>query len=99
MDNSQSCHDGKLIVISGPSGAGKSTVVRRLLEDCPLPLQLSVSATTRAPVMGRLVGSIIIFCRKRSFEPSASRAIFSNARKFLGEVTGMERFDLRFRLV
>ncbi len=40
---------GKLVIISGPSGAGKSTVVRRLLEKCPLPLKLSVSATTRAP--------------------------------------------------
>jgi guanylate kinase len=40
---------GKLIVISGPSGSGKSTVVRRVLEECPVPLVLSVSATTRAP--------------------------------------------------
>jgi guanylate kinase len=39
----------KLVIVSGPSGAGKSTVVQRLLRDCPLPLQLSVSATTRAP--------------------------------------------------
>ena len=39
---------GKVIIISGPSGAGKSTVVRRLLDRCPLPLRLSVSATTRA---------------------------------------------------
>ena len=38
---------GRLIIISGPSGAGKSTVVRRLLEECDLPLVLSVSATTR----------------------------------------------------
>lgn len=40
---------GKLVIISGPSGAGKSTVVRRLLNECPLPLKLSVSATTRPP--------------------------------------------------
>lgn len=40
---------GKLVIFSGPSGAGKSTVVRRLLDECPLPLKLSVSATTRAP--------------------------------------------------
>ncbi|MCI0360529.1 MAG: guanylate kinase [Planctomycetaceae bacterium] len=40
---------GRLVVISGPSGAGKSTVVRELLRpgSCPLPLVLSVSATTR----------------------------------------------------
>ncbi|MEZ6094365.1 MAG: guanylate kinase [Pirellulaceae bacterium] len=43
---------GKLIILSGPSGAGKSTVVSRLLRDCPLPLELSVSATTRKPRAG-----------------------------------------------
>lgn len=40
---------GQLIIISGPSGAGKSTVVRRLLQECPLPLATSISATTRKP--------------------------------------------------
>ena len=40
-------HPGRLIIISGPSGAGKSTVVRRLQDECDLPLKLSVSATTR----------------------------------------------------
>lgn len=40
---------GRLVIISGPSGAGKSTIVRSLLRRCPLPLMLSVSATTRKP--------------------------------------------------
>ena len=40
---------GKLVIISGPSGAGKSTVVDLLLDQCDLPLTLSVSATTRPP--------------------------------------------------
>ena len=40
---------GRLVILSGPSGAGKSTVVRELLQQCPLPLTLSVSATTRPP--------------------------------------------------
>ena len=47
---------GKLIVVSGPAGAGKSTVVRRLLEICPAPLILSVSATTRPPRPGERDG-------------------------------------------
>lgn len=62
---------GKLVIISGPSGAGKSTVVRRLLETCPLPLQLSVSATTRQPRDGERDGVDYHFiphdefCRRR----------------------------------
>lgn len=47
---------GHVVVISGPSGAGKSTVVRQLLRDCPLPLALSVSATTRKPRPGEQDG-------------------------------------------
>jgi guanylate kinase len=43
---------GRLVILSGPSGAGKSTVVRRLLATCPLPLKLSISATTRAARSG-----------------------------------------------
>lgn len=38
---------GRLVIISGPAGAGKSTIVRRLLNECRMPLRLSVSATTR----------------------------------------------------
>ena len=40
---------GKIVVISGPSGVGKTTVVRRLRECSPVPLAVSVSATTRPP--------------------------------------------------
>jgi guanylate kinase len=40
---------GKIVVISGPSGVGKTTVVRRVRECSPVPLALSVSATTRPP--------------------------------------------------
>lgn len=43
---------GKLIVLSGPSGVGKSSIVKRMLADCRLPLELSVSATTRPPRPG-----------------------------------------------
>jgi guanylate kinase len=47
---------GKLVIISGPSAVGKSTVVRELLQQCDLPLRLSVSATTRQPRPGEVEG-------------------------------------------
>ena len=39
-------------MITGPSGVGKGTLIRGLLERVP-ELELSVSATTRAPAAGR----------------------------------------------
>jgi len=78
-------HPGKLIVISGPSGAGKSTLVRRLLADCPLPLRLSVSATTRSPRPGEVDGREYHFLthqefarRRQAGEFLESREVFAN---------------------
>ena len=47
---------GRLVIISGPSGAGKSSVLKRVLERSPLPLKLSISATTRPPRPGEIDG-------------------------------------------
>ncbi len=58
---------GKLVVLSGPSGAGKSTVVRRLLASCPLPLVLSVSATTRPALPGERDGREYHFLTDEEF--------------------------------
>jgi guanylate kinase len=58
---------GRLVIISGPSGAGKSTVLNRLLRDCPLPLVLSVSATTRAPRAGEKDGVHYHFLSREEF--------------------------------
>ena len=58
---------GKLIIISGPSGVGKSTVVRRLLDLCPLPLTLSVSVTTRPAREGEIEGVDYIFVSDDEF--------------------------------
>lgn len=58
---------GKLVIISGPSGAGKSTVVARLLAECNLPLELSVSATTRQPRPGEVDGKDYHFLSREQF--------------------------------
>ena len=47
---------GKLIIISGPSGVGKTTVLRQLTATCPLPLQESISCTTRGRREGETEG-------------------------------------------
>lgn len=59
--------EGRLVIISGPSGAGKSTVVRELLHRCGLPLQLSVSATTRPARPGEQDGREYFFRTPEEF--------------------------------
>lgn len=39
---------GKMVIFCAPSGSGKTTIVRRLLEE-GMPLEFSVSATSREP--------------------------------------------------
>lgn len=39
---------GKMVIFCAPSGSGKTTIVRRLLEE-GMPLEFSVSATSRQP--------------------------------------------------
>ena len=59
---------GVPIIISGPSGVGKTTVIRRLLEQCRLPLVLSVSATTRGLRPGERDGVDYHFLTDQEFE-------------------------------
>jgi len=37
----------QVVVLSGPAGSGKSTIVKELLANAPVPLEMSISATTR----------------------------------------------------
>ena len=75
---------GRLIIISGPSGAGKSTVVHGLLEACPLPLQLSVSATTRPPRDGEVDGVDYHFLSEAEFERRRLAGAFLEACQVFG---------------
>lgn len=75
---------GRLIIISGPSGAGKSTVVGQLLVDCPLPLQLSVSATTRPPRPGEVDGTDYQFITPDEFTTLQQQDAFLECKEVFG---------------
>ena len=58
---------GKLFVISGASGVGKSTVLKLVMEGRD-DLKFSVSATTRPPRPGEVVGVHYYFVTRERFE-------------------------------
>jgi guanylate kinase len=78
----------RLVVISGPSGAGKSTVVRELLNECPLPLVLSVSATTRAPRRGEIEGEDYFFLTPEQFAMRRAAGEFLECKEYAGNWYG-----------
>lgn len=73
-----------LVIISGPSGAGKSTVMRELLATCPLPLVLSVSATTRTPREGERDGINYFFISKDEFARRRAAGEFLECKEVFG---------------
>jgi guanylate kinase len=75
---------GRLVVISGPSGAGKSTVVRQLIAACPLPLALSVSATTRQPRPGEVDGVNYFFLSPEEFARRRAAGEFLECKEVFG---------------
>jgi guanylate kinase len=83
--SSPSVTPGHLVVISGPSGAGKSTVVRQVLEKCPLPLQLSVSATTRKPRPGEVDGQHYHFLSHDDFKTRREHGEFLECKEVFGQ--------------
>ncbi|MBA62537.1 MAG: guanylate kinase [Planctomycetaceae bacterium] len=76
---------GKVIIISGPSGAGKSTLVRRLLKNCPLPLQLSISATTRSPRADEQNGVSYHFLSPEEFTSKRDAGEFLECKEVFGQ--------------
>jgi len=66
----------RLLILSGPAGAGKTTIVKRLLADCPIPLEMSVSATTRPPRPNEVDGRDYYFLTRDEFLQRLSNSEF-----------------------
>ena len=83
----------KVFVITGPSGVGKGTLIRGLLEQVP-ELELSVSATTRAPRPGERTGIDYHFLSAPEFEARAAAGEFVEHATYSGNRYGTLRSDL-----
>ncbi|MDO4574867.1 MAG: guanylate kinase [Planctomycetia bacterium] len=75
---------GRLLILSGPSGVGKSTVRDRVMEQSPVPLKLSVSATTRAPREGEQNGVDYHFLTPEAFEELRRQDAFIECKQVYG---------------
>jgi guanylate kinase len=80
----------KVFVITGPSGVGKGTLIEKLLERIP-ELELSVSATTRAPRPGEEDGRDYHFLTDDEFERRVEAGDFLEHAAYSGHRYGTLR--------
>ncbi len=82
-----------VLVITGPSGVGKGTLIRALRERLP-GLELSVSATTRAPRPGEVDGRDYHFLSREEFDRRLESGEFLEHATYAGNRYGTLRSEL-----
>lgn len=87
----------RVFVITGPSGVGKGTLIRGLMERLP-QLQLSVSATTRAPRPGEVDGVHYHFLSREEFARRVGAGDFVEHADYAGRSYGTLRSELDERV-
>jgi guanylate kinase len=85
--------DPKVLVVTGPSGVGKGTLIRTVRERFP-GLELSVSATTRAPRPGEQDGVDYHFLADADFERRLEAGDFVEHAEYAGNRYGTPRSEL-----
>lgn len=83
----------KVFVITGPSGVGKGTLIRHLLARVP-ELELSVSATTRAPRPGEQDGVAYHFLTREAFAGRVAAGDFVEHADYSGNSYGTLHSEL-----
>ena len=86
-----------VFVITGPSGVGKGTLIRGLMERLPR-LELSVSATTRAPRPGERDGVEYHFLTREAFDRKVTAGEFVEHADYAGRSYGTLRSELQARV-
>ena len=87
----------RVFVITGPSGVGKGTLIRGLMERLP-QLELSVSATTRAPRPGEREGVEYHFLTREEFDRRVAAGEFVEHADYAGRSYGTLRSELEQRV-
>ena len=87
----------KVFVITGPSGVGKGTLIADLLARVP-ELELSVSATTRAPRSGEENGRDYHFLDRDEFDRRVDEKDFLEFATYSGHRYGTLRSEVERRL-
>jgi guanylate kinase len=87
----------RVFVITGPSGVGKGTLIRGLMERHP-QLELSVSATTRAPRPGEADGVDYHFLSREEFDKRVADEAFVEHAAYAGRSYGTLRSELEERV-
>ena len=87
---------GQVFVITGPSGVGKGTLIRGLRERVP-GLELSVSATTRAPRPGERDGVDYHYLSDAEFDRRVADGEFVEHASYSGHRYGTLRSELSRR--
>jgi guanylate kinase len=87
----------RVFVITGPSGVGKGTLIRGLMERLPV-LELSVSATTRAPRPGEQDGVDYHFLTREEFDGKVREGEFVEHADYAGRSYGTLRSELEERV-
>lgn len=87
----------KVFVITGPSGVGKGTLIGELLQRVP-DLELSISATTRAPRGGEVDGRDYYFLSREEFDRRVEAEDFLEFATYSGSRYGTLRSEVERRL-
>ena len=87
----------RVFVITGPSGVGKGTLIRGLMQRLG-NLELSVSATTRAPRAGEKDGVDYHFLERQEFDRRVAAGEFVEHADYAGRSYGTLRSELEARV-